>query len=678
MSSSIKNFFGPSPEEIEEIIHKAINDMKKDLEARDEASREEMDRLTKKLNVLMAMTQDGTEGNRKQLSEEMKKVRAQLEEQDTFLRSSRNDLLEEVVNLSDKQKKQGKDLSAQNEALQKQLGNISENLSSQAKAHQESLLEKLDENRKSLEKSFMAVQEKGESHHTELLSKLNDGQNRDELLQKQLSGLSENLSSRAETHQEALMEKLGQSQEAFEKGFAEAREEREKFASEADLRQKETDKKLQAHQEALMGKLGQSQEAFEKGFAEAREEREKFASEADLRQKETDKKLQAYQESLTGKLDETRKILEKGFQSAEEVGASRQTELLDRLHDGQELVRKNGEETAKLAEELEKQQDSLASHFTGVTEKINQLEAKEAEWEKQAKAHFEREEASLAGLADASETNWKDLKIQAAALLPLLQALQKDQGEWSAKDASRFDEIMKKLELTRRMAVDGSRYASEGVWGTIFNQVIKDSTWLKDTAFAAGRWAVGYQYLYAVYRILNEVKPQNILELGLGQSTKLISQYAAACPSVHHQIVEHDPLWMDFFRKNYNLPGNTEMVQLDREFVPYKEAEKVRVFKNFAETFKGQKFDFISIDAPLGGDMKQYARIDVLQLLPDCLADSFIIVIDDAERSGETHTIREMTETLKRNDISFAQGRYSGKKDCVVICSENLKFVCSM
>ena len=631
MSSSIKNFFGPSPEEIEEIIHKAINDMKKDLEARDEASREEMDRLTKKINVLMAMTQDGTEGNRKQLSEEMKKVRAQLEEQDTFLRSSRNDLLEEVVNLSDKQKKQGKDLSAQNEALQKQLGNISENLSSQAKAHQESLLEKLDENRKSLEKSFMAVQEKGESHHTELLSKLNDGQNRDELLQKQLSGLSENLSSRAETHQEALMEKLGQ-----------------------------------------------SQEALEKGFAEAREEREKFASEADLRQKETDKKLQACQESLTGKLDETRKILEKGFQSAEEVGASRQTELLDRLHDGQELVRKNGEETAKLAEELEKQQDSLEAHFTGVTEKINQLEAKEAEWEKQAKAHFEREEASLAALADASETNWKDLKIQAAALLPLLQALQKDQGEWSAKDAARFDEIMKKLELTRRMAVDGSRYASEGVWGEIFNQVIKGSTWLKDTAFAAGRWAVGYQYLYAVYRILNEVKPQNILELGLGQSTKLISQYAAACPSVHHQIVEHDPLWMDFFRKNYNLPGNTEMVQLDREFVPYKEAEKVRVFKNFSETFKGQKFDFISIDAPLGGDMKQYARIDVLQLLPDCLAESFIIVIDDAERSGETHTIREMTETLKRNDIFFAQGRYSGKKDCVVICSEDLKFVCSM
>lgn len=241
-----------------------------------------------------------------------------------------------------------------------------------------------------------------------------------------------------------------------------------------------------------------------------------------------------------------------------------------------------------------------------------------------------------------------------------------------------FADIMKKLETIQRVSVDGSRYASEAVWGELFNQVIKDSTWLKDTAFAAGRWAVGYQYLYVVYRILNEVKPQNILELGLGQSTKLISQYAAAYPSVHHQVVEHDPMWMDFFRQNFKLPSNTKMVQMDREFVSYKEAEQVRVFKNFSETFRGQKFDFISIDAPLGGDMKQYARIDVLNMLPDCLADSFIIIIDDVERSGETHTIHEMAGVLKSSDILFTMGKYSGKKDCMVICSEDLKFVCSM
>ena len=76
--------------------------------------------------------------------------------------------------------------------------------------------------------------------------------------------------------------------------------------------------------------------------------------------------------------------------------------------------------------------------------------------------------------------------------------------------------------------------------------------------------------------------------------------------------------------------------------------------------------------------MKQYARIDVLGMLPGCLAESFIIIIDDAERSGETHTIKEMSEALKSARIPFAMGRYSGKKDCMVICSDDLKFVCSM
>ena len=243
---------------------------------------------------------------------------------------------------------------------------------------------------------------------------------------------------------------------------------------------------------------------------------------------------------------------------------------------------------------------------------------------------------------------------------------------------SDLQKVLQSIEHIRRTAVEGSRYASEAVWGELFNQVSDGSSWLKDRRFAAGRWAVGYQYLYAVYRILNEVHPKNILELGLGQSTKLISQYAAAYPEVHHQVVEHDPEWMDFFRKNYKLPSNTQMVQLVWDFIPYKWAEHVRAFKNFAETFKDQKFDFISIDAPFGGDMNQYARIDVLKILPDCLAESFIIIIDDAERIGETHTVKEMSEVLKEFHIPFATGRYSGKKDCIVICSENMKFVCSM
>ncbi len=65
-------------------------------------------------------------------------------------------------------------------------------------------------------------------------------------------------------------------------------------------------------------------------------------------------------------------------------------------------------------------------------------------------------------------------------------------------------------------------------------------------------------------------------------------------------------------------------------------------------------------------------------MLQDCLADEFVIMIDDTERSGEKNTVAEMTGVLKQNGIAYGIGKYSGVKDCTVISSANLKFICSM
>lgn len=324
------------------------------------------------------------------------------------------------------------------------------------------------------------------------------------------------------------------------------------------------------------------------------------------------------------------------------------------------------DQSVALQQDLNKKSDQAVAGQKLLEEKASQALAVHQDLNKKAD-HMATEQQELKQKIDLAIAGRQELEKRLDLALSGVEQLRSD-----------FQKVLQSLEQIKCASVDGSRYSSEAVWGELFNQVSFDSTWLNDRRFAAGRWAVGYQYLYAVYRILNEVRPKSILELGLGQSTKLISQYAAANPNVRHQVVEHDPDWIDFFRRNYELPSNTETVRLVWDFITYKEAEHIRVFKNFAETFKGQKFDFISIDAPFGGDMKQYARIDVLKMLPDCLAENFIIIIDDAERSGETNTIKEMSETLKALNIPFAMGRYSGKKDCMVICSENLKFVCSM
>ena len=222
------------------------------------------------------------------------------------------------------------------------------------------------------------------------------------------------------------------------------------------------------------------------------------------------------------------------------------------------------------------------------------------------------------------------------------------------------------------------RKADENIWAHVFNNTITDSTWLKMQTFSPGRWALGYAALYVLYRILNGVKPKHILELGLGQSTNMITQYAASNSEIEHIVVEHDPDWIRFYKEEYPISNQTEIVQLDRTFVPYKEAESVRVFDGFKEHFAGKRFDLILIDAPLGGDMKQYARIDILSVLPECLSDSFVILIDDAERPGEANTIKEICSLLDASEIKYVRGNYFGEKTCTAICSTDNAFLCTL
>ena len=99
---------------------------------------------------------------------------------------------------------------------------------------------------------------------------------------------------------------------------------------------------------------------------------------------------------------------------------------------------------------------------------------------------------------------------------------------------------------------------------------------------------------------------------------------------------------------------------------------------SLTESFKGQKFDCILIDGPLGGDMKEFSRIDVLRMMPGCLSENFVILIDDCERIGEHNTLEEMEKCLNMANIEYAKGYYRGAKDLIVLASKQHSFVTSL
>ncbi|MFI3202280.1 MAG: hypothetical protein R3Y54_12320 [Eubacteriales bacterium] len=107
------------------------------------------------------------------------------------------------------------------------------------------------------------------------------------------------------------------------------------------------------------------------------------------------------------------------------------------------------------------------------------------------------------------------------------------------------------------------------------------------------------------------------------------------------------------------------------------EEKKVLVYENFQETFKSQKFDFICIDDPFGMN-QTIARIDILKIIPDCLQDRFVILLDDLQREGEQRTLLEIERVMSENGIAYAKGIYSGVKSTVVLCSEDMKFLCTL
>ena len=243
------------------------------------------------------------------------------------------------------------------------------------------------------------------------------------------------------------------------------------------------------------------------------------------------------------------------------------------------------------------------------------------------------------------------------------------------------EKILKNIEQEVRR---GNAIASEILWSNIFRDTIKNSKWLHNQPFSPGRAAIGYPTLYALYRILDEFQPRSILEIGLGQSTKMIGSYVKwkekAQEECKHIVVEHDHTWIDFFKNNFELSSQTEIMQMDliKVNVTLGNGEKgdVNAYKEFKERLSEKNFDLIFIDGPFGSN--PISRIDIMDLLPECINESFILMLDDAGRYGEQNTLKMMTNKLRTNEIKFAQNYYSGEKYTAIITSQNLHFFCTM
>lgn len=215
----------------------------------------------------------------------------------------------------------------------------------------------------------------------------------------------------------------------------------------------------------------------------------------------------------------------------------------------------------------------------------------------------------------------------------------------------------------------------------VFNDTIKESEWLIKKDFSLVNSAANYSFMYSLYRILNDAEPKNILELGMGQTTKLTSQFANYFNDCKLTVLEGDEIWIENFAEQLVISDNIHICHMDLENVTIDGTLNTR-FKGVLDIVADDKFDLVIIDGPQGfvvenGVSKEldYSRSNVLELIPKNLAEDFIIIIDDFNRQGEQNTMSIVKELLSREGIEFYEYSCTGLKRQYVICTEKYRYV---
>lgn len=224
--------------------------------------------------------------------------------------------------------------------------------------------------------------------------------------------------------------------------------------------------------------------------------------------------------------------------------------------------------------------------------------------------------------------------------------------------------------------IEIEKIAKENYWANIFNSSTRGS-WLNQTPLNVGRWAVNYSMLYILFRVLNEAKPIRIMELGLGETTKVLDAYKSSLNPIAECItIEHDPEWVKL-RGGY-ISNNITLVELELENKVINDSLTLS-YKNLCTNVNvvNKKFDLILIDGPFGSD--KYSRYNIIELVENnFLCEEFIIIFDDYQREGEKQTIEAVIKTLTNMKITHYVSTYSGDKTQCLITSKKYKYLTSL
>lgn len=194
---------------------------------------------------------------------------------------------------------------------------------------------------------------------------------------------------------------------------------------------------------------------------------------------------------------------------------------------------------------------------------------------------------------------------------------------------------------------------SEAIFQGLFNQQCLNYG-IRNDFYPVGA-AATYSLMYLLVRIIKELPIEKVVELGSGQSTVLIDRLKEK--SCSHTAYENNSMWANVLRGRLSSCDYRErflVPKLDYG-ISYQGYENIEI----------APFDLLLVDGPSGTD--KFSRFTCMPLIEANIGREFIIVFDDALRTGEQDTIQHAATLLSKNKVDFKLNYLSGRNTHAII-----------
>lgn len=213
-------------------------------------------------------------------------------------------------------------------------------------------------------------------------------------------------------------------------------------------------------------------------------------------------------------------------------------------------------------------------------------------------------------------------------------------------------------------------------WAPIYRDSLNDKEWIANLPLNVGRWAGNYAFSYILNRVLSEFRPKEILQLGLSESSKVISAYIDNyLTESNHTIVEQDINWNKSFCDRFSLSDRSSVNILPLvikivngyEYFGYKKIEE----------FVTKKYDLYVVGGPIGNP--NYTRYDIVDIVSNLdKNDEFLILLDDFDETKEKHALEELKRTLVEKNMKIYIGFYKGLSEVAIIGTKQYQLISSL